>query len=78
MRYLIRIMTKSLKYRKLIPETRRLVVKIGSRVLVQKTGRPDTRCMQRLAKDLAHLQRDGYEVVIVTSGASGPEWNAWA
>jgi glutamate 5-kinase len=64
-------MQKSLKYRRLIPEVRRLVVKIGSRVLVQKTGRPDTRCMRRLVRELARLRRDGYEVVIVTSGAIG-------
>jgi glutamate 5-kinase len=55
----------------MIPEVRRLVIKIGSRVLVQKSGRPDTRCMQRLVKDIARIGQDGYEVVIITSGAIG-------
>lgn len=52
-------------------DARRIVVKIGSRVLVQSTGRPDVRRMRSLINDLAHLQRAGYEVVVVTSGAIG-------
>jgi glutamate 5-kinase len=64
-------MQKSLKYRETIADSRRIVVKIGSRVLVQKTGRPDVRCMRALIKQLARLQKTGYEMVIVTSGAIG-------
>lgn len=64
-------MKKSLKYREVIADARRVVVKIGSRVLVQKTGRPDMRCMKRLIKDLAEIQRSGCELVIVSSGAIG-------
>jgi len=64
-------MKKSLKYREMIADTRRLVVKIGTRVLVQKTGRPDIRCMRSLIRDLARLQHSGHEVVVVTSGAIG-------
>ena len=64
-------MKKSLKYRETIADVRRVVVKIGSRVLVQKTGRPDVRCMRRLITELAMLQRGGHETVVVTSGAIG-------
>jgi glutamate 5-kinase len=64
-------MKTSLKFRRAIPEARRLVVKVGTGVLVQKTGRPDIRCMRRLVRDLARLRRAGYEVVLVTSGAIG-------
>jgi len=62
---------KSLKYREGLQEARRVVVKIGTRVLVQKTGRPNIRRMRALAKDLAGLRRRGYEVALVTSGAIG-------
>jgi glutamate 5-kinase len=62
---------KSLRYRELIADARRVVVKIGSRVLVQRTGRPDVRCMGRLIRDLALLQKNGHEVAVVTSGAIG-------
>jgi glutamate 5-kinase len=48
---------------------RRVVVKIGSRVLVQRNGRPDTRRMAELVDGLAALRRDGREVVVVSSGA---------
>lgn len=60
-----------LKYRGSIADVRRVVVKIGTRVLVQETGRPDMRVMARLIRDLAHLQKSGYEVLVVTSGAVG-------
>jgi glutamate 5-kinase len=61
----------SLNYRSVIPEARRVVIKIGSRVLVQKTGRPDKRRMRSLIKDMAAIQAAGHEVVVVTSGAVG-------
>ncbi len=44
-------------------------MKIGSRVLVQRNGRPDARRMAALVDDLAALRRDGREVVVVSSGA---------
>ncbi|MCK5849999.1 MAG: glutamate 5-kinase, partial [Kiritimatiellae bacterium] len=64
-------MKKSLKYREIIGDVRRVVVKIGSRVLVQKTGRPDARRMRSLTAELAKMHKSGLEVVIVTSGAVG-------
>jgi len=64
-------MKKSLKYREVIADARRVVVKIGSRVLVQKTGRPDTRSMRNLARQLAGILRAGHEVAVITSGAIG-------
>ncbi len=64
-------MKKSLKYRECMADVRRVVVKIGSRVLVQKTGRPDMRVMRRLIRDLAMIKKSGREVLVVTSGAVG-------
>lgn len=64
-------MKRSLKYREIIGDARRVVVKIGSRVLVQKTGRPDVVQMQRLAKQVASIHKSGREVLVVTSGAVG-------
>jgi len=64
-------MRHSLKYREIIDDVRRVVVKIGSRVLVQKTGRPDKRRMRSLAAELARIQKSGRELIVVTSGAIG-------
>lgn len=61
----------SIRYRQGLTDARRLVVKIGSRVLVQKSGRPDLRRMKHLAAEVAALRRAGREVAIVTSGAIG-------
>jgi glutamate 5-kinase len=57
------------KYRQSIPESRRIVVKIGSRVIVQSSGRPDARQIRQLVGDVAAARRAGYEVVMVSSGA---------
>jgi glutamate 5-kinase len=59
----------SLKYREPIADVRRVVVKIGSRVLVQKNGRPDKQRMEQLVRQLAALRANGREVVVITSGA---------
>ena len=48
---------------------RRVVVKIGSRVLVQRNGRPDVRRMAELVDGIAALRREGRDVIVVSSGA---------
>ena len=55
--------------RKLLASSRRVVVKIGSRVLVQRNGRPDARRMANLVKGIAALHHAGREVIVVSSGA---------
>lgn len=62
-------MNKSLKFREFIPETRRVIVKVGSHVIVQKTGRPDARQLRSLVSEVAALRNSGKEVVLVSSGA---------
>ena len=57
------------RYREVLPESRRVVVKIGTRVIAQQTGRPDMRQLRSLVSQVAALRRRGYEVLIVTSGA---------
>jgi glutamate 5-kinase len=64
-------MSTSLRYRQMLTDARRVVVKLGSRVLVQRTGRPEMRRIRSLVKDMARLHHDGYEIVVVTSGAIG-------
>lgn len=64
-------MNISLKYRATLRDAQRVVVKIGSRVLVQKTGRPDLRRMRELVRQLTALHETGTEVVVITSGAVG-------
>jgi glutamate 5-kinase len=64
-------MKKSVKYRSCIADVRRVVVKIGTRVLVRETGLPNIRIMARLIQDMARLQKAGHEVLVVTSGAVG-------
>lgn len=59
------------RYREFIPEVRRIVIKIGTRVIAEASGRPDLRPLQSLVRQAAELQRQGYEVLIVSSGAIG-------
>lgn len=48
---------------------RRLVVKVGSTLLVDDTGQLNRSWLERLADDVASLSRDGHEILIVSSGA---------
>jgi glutamate 5-kinase len=57
------------RHREFLPESRRVVVKIGTRVIAQPSGRPDIRQLRSLVTQVAGLRRKGYEVLIVTSGA---------
>lgn len=59
------------KYRDFLPEARRVVVKIGTRVITKVNGSPDKRQMHSLVKQVAQLRQQGYEVVMVSSGAVG-------
>ena len=54
-----------------LKEARRIVVKIGSRVLVQRSGRPNAQRISALVSDLAELHHAGRDMVLVTSGAVG-------
>lgn len=55
--------------RKKLASSRRVVVKIGSRVLVQRNGRPDVRRMAELVDGLFALRKEGRDVIVVSSGA---------
>ena len=59
------------QHRQNLKHARRIVVKIGSRVLVQRSGKPDLARMKTLVHDIASLQKNGHEVVVVSSGAIG-------
>ncbi len=52
-----------------LSDYRRLVVKVGSSLLVNESGQLNRRWLESLADDLAELQADNHEVVIVSSGA---------
>ena len=64
-------MVNKTSQRDALSRSQRIVVKIGSRALVQKSGRPDMVRMKALVKDIARLRRSGREVVVVSSGAIG-------
>lgn len=59
------------RFREFLPEARRIVVKIGTRVIAQKTGRPDMLPLKSLVDQVAELHRRGYEILLVSSGAVG-------
>jgi len=54
-----------------INSAKRIVVKIGSNVLVQTSGKPETQRLKALVKEMADLSSQKHEVVFVTSGAIG-------
>ena len=58
-----------LQERERLKQAHRLVIKVGTRVLVQRNGRPDGRHMAELVRQIAALRASGTEVVLVSSGA---------
>ncbi len=69
-------MSENTERRERLAQARRVVVKIGSRVLVQRNGRPDLRRLRALVGDVAALRQAGREVVVVSSGAIGAGMSA--
>jgi glutamate 5-kinase len=59
------------RYREFLPESRRIVIKIGTRVIAQPSGRPAMPQLRALVRQVATLRRAGYEMLVVTSGAVG-------
>ena len=47
----------------------RIVIKVGSNVLTRKDGKLDVTRMSALVDQVAWLRRQGYEVIVVSSGA---------
>lgn len=58
----------------------RVVVKVGSRILVDEKGRPDPERIGELAAQVAELHLAGMEVVLVSSGAiaAGVQTMGWS
>ncbi|MEX1063694.1 MAG: glutamate 5-kinase [Balneolaceae bacterium] len=57
------------KRNRLPGQLRRLIIKVGSRILVDSRGRPDLEKIDRLATGISRLHRQNYEVILVSSGA---------
>lgn len=50
---------------------KRIVIKVGTKVLLQDSGHVDTDVLKHLVAQIADLKQQGIEVVLVTSGAVG-------
>ncbi len=59
------------QHRVFITKAKRIVVKVGTRTLVDKNGRPNRRRIANIVAQLAALRHAGKEVVLVSSGAIG-------
>lgn len=65
------LVNRSRHNRNSIVNARRLVVKVGSRVLVEASGRPHEDRVKALVQEISSMVKAGREVVLVTSGAVG-------
>lgn len=59
------------KYRQLLTTAKRVVIKIGTNILVHKNGRPNEKRISHLCHNVASLKAAGHEVILVSSGAIG-------
>lgn len=54
-----------------IQKSKRVVIKIGTRVLTQDSGKLDEKKVSNLVDQISELKNQGMDVVVVTSGAIG-------
>jgi glutamate 5-kinase len=59
------------EYRSRLTGAKRIIIKIGTRVITLATGEPDLNQLKRLADQVAGLHKLGHEMLIVSSGAVG-------
>ena len=64
-------MSENVKNREVLKHCNRIVVKVGSKVLVQESGIPDRDNMQNIVDELSFFQNKGNEMALVSSGAIG-------
>jgi glutamate 5-kinase len=60
-----------MKYREILKNKHRIVVKIGTSSLSYPNGRMNFHCIEKLAYVLSAIRRQGAQVILVTSGAIG-------
>lgn len=58
-----------LKERAVLKDARRVVVKVGTHSIANKTGRPDYAALRRVVGGVCELRKAGLEVLFVSSGA---------
>lgn len=54
---------------RVLADYRRLVIKVGSSLLIDEQGKLDRVWLEKLADDIVQLTQDGHEILIVSSGA---------
>jgi glutamate 5-kinase len=54
-----------------LKESKRIVVKVGTSSLTYPNGRPDLQNIERLCRAISDLMNQGYEIILVSSGAIG-------
>jgi glutamate 5-kinase len=59
-----------LTYRARLAKAKRIVIKVGTHILINKSGAPNVQRIAALVKDIAQLQKN-HEVILVSSGAIG-------
>ena len=64
-------MDQSKSERQSLTTAKRIVVKVGSKVILKEQGQPDALRMQSLCEELGEFQKKGYEMSLVSSGAVG-------
>jgi glutamate 5-kinase len=62
---------QSTSERQSLTTAKRIVVKVGSKVILKEQGQPDALRMQALCEELGAFQKKGYEMSLVSSGAVG-------
>lgn len=64
-------LSKNMQRKELLNAVKRIVVKVGTSTLTHQTGLLNIYRIEKLVRQLSDLHNQGYEVILVTSGAVG-------
>ena len=64
-------MSENLDNRKVIKKAKRIIIKVGSRVLVDKNGKPNLQRIKKIVNEISSINKKNIQIALVSSGAIG-------
>ena len=64
-------MSENLDNRKFIKKAKRIIIKVGSRVLVDKNGKPNLQRIKKIVNEISSINKKNIQIALVSSGAIG-------
>ena len=61
-------MSENLDNRKVIKKAKRIIIKVGSRVLVDKNGKPNLQRIKKIVNEISSINKKNIQIALVFRG----------